>query len=593
MTSIEITIDGARAKATKEGLLTCGMVGVPVTFVFDEHWEGLNIIPVFNCGEITKDNVLVNNRTTIPYEVLQNAGKDLRIGAEGRSEDGRLVIPTVWVSVGYVQDGAKATGDIGLEPTPSQFDRFMGEIRKIDDKVIRAVEDAVASGVLKGEKGEPGTDGKTAYAYAKDGGYTGTEEEFSAKLASESANVYVGTEAPTDENVNVWIDTNEEAESGGVDVTAEVGQTVVVEEVDENGKPTKWKAADYQPRTHYEEISEAFHETIVDTTGNTLYNFVLEAGMNYKVTWNGVEYTNLAVDGGQYNEFAAGMVVLGNASLSNLGDDSGEPFIIIYSTDNAYSVIMGNDGESATCKIEKLTVYKLPSKFIPTPDWNAAEGEPGHVLNRTHWAEVVDVELLPEQEFTFAEGVAYTPEMIPLEVGKTYKVFFDGVLYNCTAYYSVFMDMQTVTIGNGNIYGFPVGSDEPFAIATVSSAGMSGIMCTDTASHTVKVAEEVEEVHALPKKFIPLSFPLYAHIEIGMIDVKPSEIAEALENSRVVIAIENGTCYQLKSNTGASVIFWGLDGGKIRTITFLVDVNRDTFVSATNHYYLLEPIPDQ
>lgn len=36
-----------------------------------------------------------------------------------------------------------------------------------------------------GEDGNDGTDGKTAYEYAKDGGYTGTEEEFAAKLAAE------------------------------------------------------------------------------------------------------------------------------------------------------------------------------------------------------------------------------------------------------------------------------------------------------------------------------------------------------------------------------------------------------------------------
>ena len=30
----------------------------------------------------------------------------------------------------------------------------------------------------------------------------------------------------------------------GIDVTAAVGQTIVVKEVDANGKPTKWEAAE-------------------------------------------------------------------------------------------------------------------------------------------------------------------------------------------------------------------------------------------------------------------------------------------------------------------------------------------------------------
>ena len=37
----------------------------------------------------------------------------------------------------------------------------------------------------RGEKGDPGATGKTAYQYAKDGGYTGTETEFAEKLAQE------------------------------------------------------------------------------------------------------------------------------------------------------------------------------------------------------------------------------------------------------------------------------------------------------------------------------------------------------------------------------------------------------------------------
>ena len=39
-----------------------------------------------------------------------------------------------------------------------------------------------------GATGEKGTDGKSAYAYAVEGGYTGTEEEFAAKIAEELPN---------------------------------------------------------------------------------------------------------------------------------------------------------------------------------------------------------------------------------------------------------------------------------------------------------------------------------------------------------------------------------------------------------------------
>ena len=48
---------------------------------------------------------------------------------------------------------------------------------------------------FRGKDGEKGNDGKSAYQYAKEGGYTGTEAEFARKLASEgiSANTQLIT----------------------------------------------------------------------------------------------------------------------------------------------------------------------------------------------------------------------------------------------------------------------------------------------------------------------------------------------------------------------------------------------------------------
>lgn len=74
----------------------------------------------------------------------------------------------------------------------------------------------------------PAIRGKSAYAYAQDGGYTGTEEDFAKKLAQ---------------------DVPEGGGSGGdyipTPATASVGQTIKVSSVDENGKPTEWEAVDF------------------------------------------------------------------------------------------------------------------------------------------------------------------------------------------------------------------------------------------------------------------------------------------------------------------------------------------------------------
>lgn len=95
---------------------------------------------------------------------------------------------------------------------------------------------------LKGKQGDKGEPGKSAYSYAKDGGYSGTEEEFAEKLAGE---VDITNAIP-------------------IPTFAAVGQTVVVKTVDENGKPTEWKAVDIpeQVQTDWNQTDEAASDYI-------------------------------------------------------------------------------------------------------------------------------------------------------------------------------------------------------------------------------------------------------------------------------------------------------------------------------------------
>ena len=71
----------------------------------------------------------------------------------------------------------------------------IAEMAEADDIPV-AVNEALAQAKASGEF--DGADGKSAYAYAQDGGYTGTEAEFAAKLAQE---------IPTDSHINSLIDT--------------------------------------------------------------------------------------------------------------------------------------------------------------------------------------------------------------------------------------------------------------------------------------------------------------------------------------------------------------------------------------------------
>ena len=96
--------------------------------------------------------------------------------------------------------------------------------------------------------------GKTAYQYAVEGGYTGTEEEFAEKLAQEkfanpNALTFTGAvNATYDGSTAVSVEIPSGG-SGGTDISlgltsAAVGQRINVKAVDESGKPTAWEAAD-------------------------------------------------------------------------------------------------------------------------------------------------------------------------------------------------------------------------------------------------------------------------------------------------------------------------------------------------------------
>ena len=158
-----------------------------------------------------------------------------------------------------------------------------------------------------------------------------------------------------------------DTESGGssIDVTTSVGQTIVVEEVDANGKPTKWKAAEYQPRTHWSEYTEI---VLVDNQtcngdSTTNFDFLLVAGQSYHVVFNGAEYDCVArtrdMDGMTF-------LILGNESIMGAGSDTGEPFLF-QSMAGVGTVPTSADGSNFTLTLSTAqeTIHTMPAKYLP------------------------------------------------------------------------------------------------------------------------------------------------------------------------------------------------------------------------------------
>ena len=322
MTSIKLIVTGASARAEVDGLLTSGMVGIPVTIVCDGAWDGLTKSMVCRAGHIVKTILNVGGTATVAHECMVT-NQTLFIGIEGRNADGTLVIPTIWARCGLISPGATTDADPSADPTLPVWAQIQRDIGNLDDlnteakdnlvaaineamtkgggevdpEAVRqivetyleenppaqgddgksAYEIAVANGFRgteaewlvslegpRGEKGDTGatgpkgdtgdtgatgpagpsgSNGKSAYQYAVDGGYTGTEAEFAAKLAEEmpttlpNPNALTFTGAVTG-SYDGSAPVNVEIPSGGGGSAGTSGQWEYIGEFTEANQPT-------------------------------------------------------------------------------------------------------------------------------------------------------------------------------------------------------------------------------------------------------------------------------------------------------------------------------------------------------------------
>lgn len=223
--------------------------------------------------------------------------------------------------------------------------------------------------------------------YMKVTGHSWTEynklpEEFLPDGVVKSVN---GSAPDASGNVTVEIP---ESTGGGVDVTASVGQTIIVEEVDAEGKPTKWKAADYQPRTHWTEEIEIQPEVTFETdpedgVGVFAPDFVPKSGVEYAVTYNGTRYvcTTFSQDG-----------EIGFGNMTGVTDDgTGEPFLCAYSPDEGMIICEPFDGStSVTLSIKEVKHTPIPVQYMTNalPYYIVLTGsgtdDDPYVFNRTY-----------------------------------------------------------------------------------------------------------------------------------------------------------------------------------------------------------------
>lgn len=158
-------------------------------------------------------------------------------------------------------------------------------------------------------------------------------------------------------------------------------------------------------------------------------------------------------------------------------------------------------------------------------DWNASEGEPGHVLNRTHYEEVGLVELPIECEWDDSNDFYMLMKPLNLEIGKTYIVNWNGTEYACVATEAESMGIPAVTIGNLGNAG--VGAEDngmPFLVSEVPAEVAAAIgfyaiaQPLDSTQVTFSIYAKSEVIKTLDPKYLPDGVP---YIESGMVEIVP------------------------------------------------------------------------
>ena len=215
-------------------------------------------------------------------------------------------------------------------------------------------------------------------------------------------------------------------------------------------------------------------------------------------------------------------------------------------------------------KTESGTEWIDPPQSGVQPDWNQNdETALDYVKNRPFYTGV-PVEIVLVEESTVSFAPAYGIYMGELNstflaiVGETYKVSWDGTVYECTC-----ADFSgNIAIGNLSIAG--VGSDtgEPF-VMSVNNGRKIAIGTADTsASHTFSISVTTAPIVKIPAKYIDKNSSSYVviHSKDTMTQQEAGNYKNAISTKEVAFIIWNGMCI-------SGISFGGTTGSDLQLTT--------------------------
>ena len=146
-------------------------------------------------------------------------------------------------------------------------------------------------------------------------------------------------------------------------------------------------------------------------------------------------------------------------------------------------------------------------------DWNQNDStKPDYVKNRPFYTDAVETVLVEESTVTFAENqgvyTAQFPSTFEVTVGETYKVSWDGTVYECTC---VYFSGNTI-IGNLSIVGMGSDTGEPFVMNVFNGEDVQIATTNTSASHTISIVGH--KVVKIDAKYLPENLNLATKSEV-------------------------------------------------------------------------------
>ena len=145
------------------------------------------------------------------------------------------------------------------------------------------------------------------------------------------------------------------------------------------------------------------------------------------------------------------------------------------------------------------------------PDWNQNDDTAAdYVKNRPFYTgDPVETVLVEESTVTFEDAggiyMASFPKTFEATGGETYKVSWDGTIYECTCV--DYGGGVQLVIGNLSIVGEGSDTGEPFVMGIKNGEGIMIATADTSASHTISISGVAAPVVKIDKRYLPSTIP--------------------------------------------------------------------------------------